>query len=608
MTSCLPATALLLVSCAFIVSSALPIHYSCPTTNGRSSWTLRPHHQQQFRYHPSTTLYSTKDEEKTDDESLLAEVDISTLQNLCSQYSLSTSGSKQELLSRLRDFANIQAEKDRLRREGRKERVENNLEGKARHTFVDEPWSEEEDEESGGYFYFDAGETEEEKKKREEQEKKAKMDAKKKQARKTSQTMTVPNIEDVEPNEKGERVVTIYSTTDKNDLTGMQTPSMSMDEMGQKPLGSNMPEDSLIGGPFGDTTGSKRKKVDEKELEEAKESLRQLVGDLLATTGAPAFQDDFTEEEESEVNSFTTPYGFVGFNSERIPPETLVDSSFIMRIQNGKALHEVLEEYELQAIGYDGMAADDREKGGGHYREVEKVRSFLEAFRKSEDRRVARETSTMLLDKLVKEGVAGLDQMLASMPKEGDDASHMLRGEAGVLNSALIRYLEEAIREQEQRVERIQTRRNNDLPDADDQLEEDNNEIMWNVTRGEDGTTIETIDLNDPAVRDQLAKAQDQLTQDKGNNLSSLTVQEKMLLLLKLLRDRVKVEAIMGSNAQTKNLRILAYCLKCESAEEKRKFILNELGCSLDVSILYSFFRTSFPNTHLIFCLCIVGA
>jgi hypothetical protein len=209
---------------------------------------------------------------------------------------------------------------------------------------------------------------------------------------------------------------------------------------------------------------------------------------------------------------------------------------------------------------------------------------------------------------LVKEGVAGLDQMLASMPKEGDDASHMLRGEAGVLNSALIRYLEEAIREQEQRVGRIQTRRNNYLPDADDQLEEDNNEIMWNVTRGEDGTTIETIDLNDPAVRDQLAKAQDQLTQDKGNNLSSLTVQEKMLLLLKLLRDRVKVEAIMGSNAQTKNLRILAYCLKCESAEERRKFILNELGCSLDVSILYSFFRTSFSNTHLIFCLYIVGA
>ena len=58
--------------------------------------------------------------------------------------------------------------------------------------------------------------------------------------------------------------------------------------------------------------------------------------------------------------------------------------------------------YELQAIGHDGMAADDVSKGGGHFREVEKVSSFLEGFRKAEERRVARETSTMLLDRLVK--------------------------------------------------------------------------------------------------------------------------------------------------------------------------------------------------------------
>ena len=63
---------------------------------------------------------------------------------------------------------------------------------------------------------------------------------------------------------------------------------------------------------------------------------------------------------------------------------------------------------------------------------------------------MARETCTLLLDRLVKEGVAGLDQMLASMPMENDDTSRMLLGVgagnvAGVLNSALIRYLDEAI-------------------------------------------------------------------------------------------------------------------------------------------------------------------
>ena len=522
------------------------------------------------------------DEEKTDDEALLAEVDISTLQNLCTQYSLSTSGSKEELLTRLRDFANDQAEKERKRREGRKERVENNLEGKARHTFVDEPWSEETDDDNDdeGYFYFDAGETEEEKNKRLQREK----EIKKNQLAK-SKPVTAPKLEDIEPNEKGERVVTIYSTTDSNDLTGQQAPSMSMEEMGGKPLDNNMPEDSLIGGPFGDTSGSKRKKADDKQLDAAKESLRKLVGDLLATTGAPAFQDDYDDEEDS--NSYATPYGFVGFQSDRVPPETLVENSYAMRIQNGKALRDILEEYELQAIGHDGMAADDKEKGGGHYQEVEKVRSFLEGFRKSEERRVARETSTMMLDRLIREGVVGLDQMLASMPKEGDDMSYMFgtgENEAGVLNSALVRYLDEAIREQEQRVEQIHSRNNKDIANSDSPLHEDTNKLVWNVTRDEDGTTIETVDLNDPVLREELAKSQARATQNKEASLASLTVQEKMLLLLNLLRERVKVEAYMGSNAQAMNLRVLAYCLKTKNNDERRKIILQELGSSLDVS------------------------
>jgi hypothetical protein len=217
----------------------------------------------------------------------------------------------------------------------------------------------------------------------------------------------------------------------------------------------------------------------------------------LATTGAPAFQDDY-EDGESAANPFQTPYGFVGCQPERIPPSTLVDSSYALRIQNGKALREILEEYELQAIGHDGMAADDASKGGGHYREVEKVRSFLEGFRKSEERRISRETSTMLLDRLMEEGVTGLDQLLSSMPKEGEDTSYMLGvdgGEAGELNSALIRYLEEAIREQEQRVERIQsTTMKNERAQARN-LEEEENDLKWNVTRGEDGTTIELLTL-----------------------------------------------------------------------------------------------------------------
>ena len=74
-----------------------------------------------------------------------------------------------------------------------------------------------------------------------------------------------------------------------------------------------------------------------------------------------------------------------------------------------------------------------------------KVSSFLEGYRKAEGRRVARDTSTMLLDRLVKEGVKGLDLLMAGMVREGDDASYMQGDESqvGELNSALVKLIGE---------------------------------------------------------------------------------------------------------------------------------------------------------------------
>lgn len=68
------------------------------------------------------------------------------------------------------------------------------------------------------------------------------------------------------------------------------------------------------------------------------------------------------------------------------------------------------------------------------------------------------------------------------------------------------------------------------------------------------------------------------------DSLATMTVQEKMLLLLKLLRDRVKVEAVIGNDEHARNLRVLAYCLKAANDEERQQLILEELGNSLDVS------------------------
>ena len=540
-----------------------------------------------------------------DDETLLDSIDVSTLQNLCTQYSLSISGTKQEMLVRLREFANQQADMDAQRRRGRTQRVEANLEGKARHTVLDSMQDDNklvqelEDgyDEMLGYFYYASADTEEERIRKEEERRRQKLAA----MRKSQSHITAATLpDDIKPNEKGERVVTVYSTTDRNDLTGMASQSPMADNMSmdsarfqQKSLRADQPEESLIGGPFGDTSGSKRKKADASQIENAKEYLRELVRNLLATTGAPAFQDDYDEEVEggsSGTNSFSSPYGFTGFQPERIPPDVLSKSSAALRVNNGKALKEVLSEYELQAIGHDGMAADDKSKGGGHYREVESVGAFLEGYRKAEVRRIARETSTMLLDRLVKEGVKGLDQLFAGMVREGDDFSDFKStSEGGELNGALVRYLEEAIRVQEQRVKKSPIVNDSRGTNRSGPDERDETELMWNVTRGEDGTIIETFDPNSPIVK-KLLREEIEKTKDSAGVMSdrllSMTVQEKMLLLLKLLRDRVKVEAVIGNDAHARNLRVLAYCLKAANDEERHQLILEELGNSLDVSVL----------------------
>jgi len=562
--------------------------------------------------------------EEEDDETLLESIDPSTLQNLCEQYSLSTSGTKQEMLDRLREFANEQANLDRQRRKGRSQRVEANLEGKARHTIMEqdaffggnEDGDEEEDEEEmQGYFYYAAAETPIEKQQREQEERKKQKQKMELARKKSTEHITAPPVppENAKVNEKGERVVTVYSTTDKNDLTGMaaQTPladSMSLDNVryNQKSttFREDRPEDSLVGGPFGDTTGARRKKADASRNEGAQEVLRQVVRELLATTGAPAFQDDDDADDDDEMKTmaFSSPYGFTGFQPERIPPDVLSRSSAALRANNGIVLKEVLSDYELQAIGHDGMAADDISKGGGHYREVVKVGSFLEGYRKAEERRVARETSTLLLDRLVKEGVKGLDALLAGMVREGDDVNYADgAGGAGELNGALVRYLEEAIREQEKRVKQTtlsMNERNGDnhlLQEGASDVKDEEVDLVWNVTRGEDGTVIETIDPNDPAVgrmlREELEKTNNGDIDGAMNGVNALvtmTVQEKMLLLLKLLRDRVRVEAVIGNDEHARNLRILAYCLKAANDEERHQLILEELGNSLDSLDIFS--------------------
>ena len=607
-----------------------------PPTQSRSTFLPIPPSLGNTKPLLSTT---SNDEALMDDETLLKKVAKPYLQDLCSQLQLSTEGSKEELLLRLRTHADEQAKAERARREKLNEEIESSIDEEGyptKHRLVDdnagfgpsassstssagqEDWADE------GAFYFDLpGNDGKKKNSNDDEDDDGDSEATAEKARKEldsalakggpdldldrsdmvdSQTnpITAPlPPPSVKPNEKGERVVTVYSTKDDNDMTSV------MGDPGQEGMqggysrtdGSSNPEDTLAGGPFGDASNTQRRKASEQELEDAKEVVTELMQGLLAMTGAPGFQDEFSggvqpyEEGEdgayvqSSVTVSSQPQmEFVGFDPSAVPTDMLTESSRSLRAGGGQAFREVLSDFEMQAVGHDGMAADDVSKGGGHYREVRKVGAFLEGYRRAEVRRIARETATMLLDKLVTEGVKGLDLMLATMGKAGDDGA----GNAGELNDSLIEYLNEAIRQQEKKVAQLQgnERRTNQRPTEGSirrqKLEDQSAGSLWNVTM-EEGQVVETLDPNDPSVKAALEEEMKRNGGMSGDNLAlPTTAPEQLLLLLSCLRDRVKAEAAFATDEKGRNLRILAYIMHAANDEAREQIIVSELGSSLD--------------------------
>ena len=144
-------------------------------------------------------------------------------------------------------------------------------------------------------------------------------------------------------------------------------------------------------------------------------------------TGAPGFQNDDDDDDADDllknngiykqkiqpgsrtVSSFETPNGFIGFDPTKVSTDVVAKASKSIRLGRGRVLQDAIREFELRAVGYDGAAGDDKERGGGHYQQVSMIRSFLEGFRRAEVRRLARETATLLLDRLVTDGIEGLD-------------------------------------------------------------------------------------------------------------------------------------------------------------------------------------------------------
>eukprot|EP00339_Tiarina_fusa_P022120 CAMPEP_0117014768 /NCGR_PEP_ID=MMETSP0472-20121206/11918_1 /TAXON_ID=693140 ORGANISM="Tiarina fusus, Strain LIS" /NCGR_SAMPLE_ID=MMETSP0472 /ASSEMBLY_ACC=CAM_ASM_000603 /LENGTH=639 /DNA_ID=CAMNT_0004718407 /DNA_START=153 /DNA_END=2072 /DNA_ORIENTATION=- len=523
---------------------------------------------------PSTVVADSNDDDMNDKE-LLRTTLREQFVSLCRQFGISDEGTKEVLLQRLRTHAEEEAKKEQARLLSRKRRVEEGSDNdRERFEILGDA---EDEEESAFFYYYDASVA----------VNKTSNDSHgadtRKQPRNQQGYVTVPPPPPVEPNANGERVVTVYSTSEQNDLTGVAA-SQPGQAAAMDPMTSAMVEPESA--PW-DTNNPQKRDTSSGEMERAEEQVTELVKNLLAMTGLPAFQQDDDDVDEQLTSlgvvrrrsSNAAPDAFADFDPAAVPTDMLTKASKSLRTSRGKVLMGVLRKFELNAIGHDGAFGDNVEKGGGHYKQVSRVRSFLEGFRRAEVRRLSRETATLLLDKLVSEGIEGLDIALASMIRSDDDTSE----EGGELNDSLLDYLNDAIRTQEKKTEQIidSIKKRAELETAvagkDD---EDRLEGLWTV----DSDGVETFDPSKPENKRLL---QEEYEKSIGNEITAgsmvpQSAPEKLLLLLKLLRERVKTEAAFSNDEKSRNLRVLAYSLNLNSDNQRRELLLKEFGASLD--------------------------
>ena len=532
------------------------------------------------------------------DEQLLETTPIEEFVALCQQFGLPIKGTKQDLLQRLRKYAEEGAQKEKERLMERKRRVEQGgTDDRERFEILGDDDAEgngDEEDDGAVFYYYDSSVVTPAANKTEEEEKGPK------QPPNTNNNgyVTVPPPPNVEPNENGERVVTVYSTSDQNDLTGIAA-SQPGQAAAFDPMTSSIGEQANA--PWDANNPQKNKDTTSIEMDRAEEEISELVKNLLSMTGLPAFQQD--EDDNPEFDDQLSSLGvvrrrkpdasgggpdeFVDFDPSLVPTEMLTKASKSLRTNRGNVLREVLRKFELNAIGHDGAFGDDVTKGGGNYRQVARVRSFLEGFRRAEVRRISRETATLLLDKLVSEGIDGLDIALSSMIRSGDDTSDEGGSE---LNDSLLDYLNDAIRQQEKKVMQLVdsvkkvTELEASVAATEGDYSDDKLNDLWTVD--EDG--VETFDPSTPESKEMLRaeyeKAQKEGTAAMPEVMLPRSAPEQLLLLLKLLRERVKTEAAFSHDEKARNLRVLAYALNLNSDDQRKELLLKEFRSSLDVS------------------------
>lgn len=496
-------------------------------------------------------------------EELLSEVSIDYLVGLCRQYSLNEKGTKQDLLLRLREFAKEQSRKEMKRLEMRRQRIDEGAHDE-REVFEILGGDENEIEDEGFFFYASAPEA----------------TGADRVARDRNPSVTKNSLpqesEPASPSDHAEdRVETIFSTTEENDLTSIAASQPGQSSFGDPSVSRGVTDNTSFSSQ---PAGASKKKATGESITQARDAVHNIFQDLLSRTGLAGFAP-----ATADVSHEGTELKFEGFDPSRVSTHSLDAVSQSLRLQHGKILAEISREFELRGVAFDGVAGDDVEKGGGHYREVRKVKSFLEGYRQAEGRRLARETIALLLDRLVADGIEGLDVALATMARSGDEEGN----DIGDLNDSLLDFLNDAIRQQDKKVEQVadnaKTLSDLELTLEDTWVKRDAIEDLWSVANI-DGQRVETFNPKDPENTKALkAELKKESSLNKRQPIPKSDA-EKVLLLLRLLRERLKVEAMFSHDEKARNLRVLGYCLKLDSTDVQKELIAMELGQSIDVS------------------------
>mmetsp|Transcript_21487 Transcript_21487/g.61363 ORF Transcript_21487/g.61363 Transcript_21487/m.61363 type:complete len:251 (-) Transcript_21487:56-808(-) len=189
------------------------------------------------------------------------------------------------------------------------------------------------------------------------------------------------------------------------------------------------------------------------------------------------------------------------------------------------------------------------------------------------------------------------------MTRSSDDTSD----DGGELNDSLIDYLNDAIHQQEQKVARIvhsnknlqSLQRNMDISNGETMNATsssaggvaDDDDVLEQVWKKEvqDGKNVETFNPNDPetikVLEKEFEKSKTELAhmqqQQKLQHIPS-SAEEKLLLLLKMLKERIKIEAAFGLDEKSRNLRVLSYCCNLPNSDLRAELIQKEFGKTLD--------------------------